>query len=502
MRVLRRLVLCALTLTTLSCTADPLRIGPTLSSAGRGDRVRTGSGDRAPAEERSSRIAIARALASALQNSAARNELFQAIHLSPYPEHKVSLRRLLADAQSRIAGAMAATEGIGRSHINALFDSTVEMELYLPVKAHYQRWTGDENLIVATALLDHETPIGYTPNGLEVTLSAALAPETPVLALVPAEVSFDSPPSMTSNFMESEPLSIVLSRSYIPGSYEGWLMGDPEFELHVFRQGVHSDTVSDWRCIGEHSNIRPWDQNNVNWEGSALVLTSAELQGLRNDSAVSYMQVWEDDNTSCAIVKDQEFVKHLWPAIREVIGIWAVAVGIHVCDYQCEQAGGYVAYAVAFWALIGSIRDIITGFQNDDYVGMLTPAWASGATATGDFTIINQDGQNVGSMHMTGFYVPDPPNPYTPPLTAYLNGYGAVAPGQTCTWYGTASTALSENATFLWKRDGQVVSNQSSYQTYTDSSFDLELTIADGDMSGSASLHVSVADGEAQCTSM
>src|SRR3954471_16397788 len=98
MRVLRRLVLCALTLTTLSCTADPLRIGPTLSSAGRGDRVRTGSGDRAPAEERSSRIAIARALASALQNSAARNELFQEIHLSPYPEHKVSLRRLLADA--------------------------------------------------------------------------------------------------------------------------------------------------------------------------------------------------------------------------------------------------------------------------------------------------------------------------------------------------------------------------------------------------------------------
>lgn len=61
----------------------------------------------------------------------------------------------------------------------------------MPVLEHKQRWDGDSNVIVATALRDHEIPVAYDLQGRPVTIESAEQPPTiPTLALVRAETDF------------------------------------------------------------------------------------------------------------------------------------------------------------------------------------------------------------------------------------------------------------------------------------------------------------------------
>jgi hypothetical protein len=66
------------------------------------------------------------------------------------------------------------------------------LELYFPVAQHRAGWTGDDQILVATAG-GPRPPVAYTTRGERVILSAYTPPGTPVLALVPVETDFDRP---------------------------------------------------------------------------------------------------------------------------------------------------------------------------------------------------------------------------------------------------------------------------------------------------------------------
>ena len=66
--------------------------------------------------------------------------------------------------------------------------------MYFPVPAHRAAWTGDENVLVATAERDGDAPVAYDLAGRRIVLSPDTPPSTPVLAVEPAELDFDAPP--------------------------------------------------------------------------------------------------------------------------------------------------------------------------------------------------------------------------------------------------------------------------------------------------------------------
>lgn len=134
---------------------------------------------------------LARQVALALSDAGLRSRVYQALHGSPYREHKLHFRTMLQSTNLGLLDAMAATEGAGRDAILASLDSVMDLEFYMPVKEHWATWDGGPMLLVATAHHDGDIPSAFDLSGRPVGLSSPwVPPATPTLALVPAEMNF------------------------------------------------------------------------------------------------------------------------------------------------------------------------------------------------------------------------------------------------------------------------------------------------------------------------
>src|SRR5882672_7166007 len=126
---------------------------------------------------------LAREFAKALRNPAFRAYLKAQLDASPFPEHKLQFQTFLGASGGRALRYLeAGTEQEAKA--------AIPLEIYLPVPAHRAAWTGDENVLVATAITDRDVPVAFDPRGGRHLLDAAKPPETPVLALVPVETDF------------------------------------------------------------------------------------------------------------------------------------------------------------------------------------------------------------------------------------------------------------------------------------------------------------------------
>ncbi len=137
---------------------------------------------------------LARALAMALSHPGLRNQVKNDLRASRVTaEHKIHLGDYLhGQAGGVVLRAMARATGRGNDDVLAMIGALPALELYMPVTAHRESWTGGD-LIVAAQLDEREAPIGFRPDGSRLTLSNAEPPTTPVLAVVPAEADFSAP---------------------------------------------------------------------------------------------------------------------------------------------------------------------------------------------------------------------------------------------------------------------------------------------------------------------
>src|SRR5207247_4883524 len=113
---------------------------------------------------------LTRAVALSLARPAVRQAVYDALHASPYREHKLHLPVYLRNSGRPLLAAMAALRGAGATESAVLktADSAIDLEFYMPVKSHFASWTGDDNLIVATAPRDHELTVAYDLRGEQV----------------------------------------------------------------------------------------------------------------------------------------------------------------------------------------------------------------------------------------------------------------------------------------------------------------------------------------------
>ena len=281
-------------------------------------------------------------LALALAEPDFRTYVSQALDRSPVREHKLQLQGFLGRANGRARAALARAGGDDQTAVEADAQSTIALELYLPVAAHRATWRGGEDLLVATARDDGETPVAYDTRGHRRLLDPRTPPATPVLAVVPVETDFsgDSIGLMlpdgdvggtgsggggggstggTTTTTPTPPPGLYMTYSHFREDFEGWLKGNPEYEIHILGQSGASDSLTSYQCAGEHAGgYNAFDQNNLDWTGNVLLFTQAQLTAYKTAHPNQNVRILaiEDDDGACQIRLDGDRFKNFQTTLQ------------------------------------------------------------------------------------------------------------------------------------------------------------------------------------------
>lgn len=322
--------------------------------------------------------------ALALADPGFRRYLKDSLDRSAYPEHKLYLQRLLHRDGDHVRRALARAAGDDDSTIEADARLAGPLEVYLPVPEHRRAWRADGNLLVATALHDHDPPVAFDLQGNRSRLSPDHPPATPVLAVVPAETDFSRTPAPVTCTPEtcngggggtgggggggpggsSGAPGLYMSYSHFTQTFEGWLKGNPEFEIHILGQQGTSDSLTDYQCAGEHAGgPYVFDQNTLDWTGSVLLFSQAQLDAFKAAHPGQSIRVFalEDDDTACDIKTDHKTLENIFAVVD---GIYNLATG-----GKDTTAGVAKIYRKA--TILQKIWAAAAGFikTNDDLIG-------------------------------------------------------------------------------------------------------------------------------------
>ncbi len=393
MKVTCRLAACALLAFTVGCADHdpPAPIGAGESIAGPAAAAPGATGS--PEAQRLERQA--RRLARALGDPAFREYLLAQLRASPVVEHKLQFQRWLSRDGRRALEAMSGAEGEDASAVLADATAGLAAELYFPVPGHLERWDGGPDLLVATAIQDRDAPVAYDTHGRRVVLDPGTPPPTPVLALVPQETNFDrlpDPRGAVCGFEEcgsggggtgggsggsggsgaSPPVqNLYLTRAQFVDTFEGWLKGNPEFELHVLGPASAGDSsmMTSYQCVGEHApSGYSWDMNSKSWSGAAKVFTQAQMDAFEQAYAGrSYLlMALEDDDTACEIKMGQDRVGDLLSSLKSTYQSY-----IGLKDIKVVTINGVTRIITAARSGAGLISALANAIRtNDDLIGI------------------------------------------------------------------------------------------------------------------------------------
>src|SRR6266705_973125 len=257
---------------------------------------------------------LARSLALALGDPAFRAHVKGELDRSPFREHKLSFQRFLAAGHGHALAAMAQRTGVATADLSHAADGAIPLEMYLPVPEHRRIWKGDANVLVATAVADHDPPVAFDVRGNRLVLDPERPPATPVIAVVPVETDFSPSPAQLSECLwcgilpppppQPPAPGLYLTKAHFVDDFEGWLKGGPEFEVHILGQKGQTDSLTDYQCAGEHQPVPYYfDQNDRDWSGSVLLFSKTQLDSYNTVHPGQNVRVFlvEDDDTACQI---------------------------------------------------------------------------------------------------------------------------------------------------------------------------------------------------------
>ena len=306
-----------------ACAGEGLPTAP----AGDADASLSAAAAAAPAREQ-----LARRLARALAEPAFRSHLRAQLDTSGHDEGKVRLADLLAVSGGRGLRALARADG-GRALTSGELRASEAIEVYLPVPAHRQEWRGGAGLLVGTIGADGEMPVAFDLRGRRVALDPGSPPATPVLAVVPLESELgpgrrSGPQLATACVTEcgdgsgGSAGSLYLTASHLRESFESWLKGKPEIEVLVLGQKGASDSLTSYQCAGERGGgAYYFDQNSLDWRGSALIMSRAQLDAYNAQHPGQALRLFfmEDDDTPCEIRANNADLRELITTVDSLV---------------------------------------------------------------------------------------------------------------------------------------------------------------------------------------
>ncbi len=339
---------------------------------------------------------LARRTARALRDPSFRADVKAALDRSTYREGKVHFQRYLRDNGGRGLRELAATGGESEADVDGDASRAGTLEMYFPVAAHRASWTGDENVLVATAERDGEAPVAYDLAGRRIVLSPDAPPSTPVLAVEPAEVDFDTPHELTAarcndsecgsaggGYVTPSTPGLYMSRVEFVQSFESWLKGDPEYEIHIMgpaEKGDNTNLVS-FQCIGEHAaSPYAWDTDEKTWMGSQLLFSKAQIDAMAiaHKGVPFTIMAYEDDDAACQIRTDSDRASKLF-----------AAVGIVAKEYKsAKSVSGKLEAAQSLFKVLAALYSFLT--TADDIIGVVVADAVTGRFHAGtNWTALN-----------------------------------------------------------------------------------------------------------------
>jgi hypothetical protein len=283
------------------------------------------------ASEREAMDRLARRVARAMADPAFRSYVKEQLDRSPFGEHKVQFQSFLRASNGRALKEVARLTAASETEIADDAAKATPLEMYFPVPAHRAAWSGGPDLLIASAWEDHESPVAYDVLGKRQLLSADDPPATPVLAVEPVETDFAHPLGQGSQATCTTacggggggtippPGGLYMTYAHFVQDFEGWLKGDPEFEIHILGQSGASDSLRDYQCAGGAAGgYYHFDQNDLNWTGSVLLFSQAQLNNYKTGHPNQNFRVvaLEDDDSGCAIKFDANRFKNLISTIQ------------------------------------------------------------------------------------------------------------------------------------------------------------------------------------------
>ena len=357
----------------------------------------------APAADQQQRLErLARRLGRALADPAFRARVKAELDRSPFTERKVHFQRFLTSGAQPALADLARLNAESGEAVAADALGATALELYLPVPDHRIRWTGGPEVLVATALGDRDTPIAYDVRGHRSELSPATPPTTPVLALVPAETDFNAQGrkgveaqapavcplgagSITSQCGGggggSTPTTPGLWMTYasFTQTFEGWLKGSPEFEIHILGQAGASDSLTSYQCAGEHAGgPYTFDQNALTWSGSVLLFSQAQIDAYKQQHPGQSVRVFalEDDDTACQIKLDANRVGNLFRTVdsryNQLTGGRDTTAATTLARYW-NRATAFQKVFQAVWSVLVTKDEMIGNAVQDAVAGEFKP---------------------------------------------------------------------------------------------------------------------------------
>jgi hypothetical protein len=277
----------------------------------------------------SPREALARRLARALADSGFREHLHAQLDSSAHPEGKILLADLLTAsggqglrALGAAGGALSAAERLAAEAI----------EVYLPVPAHRAAWRGGATLLVGTIGADGEIPVAFDPRDRRVLLDPSAPPAIPVIAVVPLESELGrrarpsgavaAPCEDCGGSGGGQTGGLYMTASHLRESFESWLKGKPEIEVLVLGQQGTSDSLTSYQCGGERAaGSYYFDQNSLDWSGSALLMSRAQLDAYSAQHPGQALRLFfmEDDDAPCQIRANNTDLERLISTVDSLV---------------------------------------------------------------------------------------------------------------------------------------------------------------------------------------
>jgi hypothetical protein len=341
---------------------------------------------------------VARRLATALRDPDFRARLYARLKASPYPEGKIHLQRTFVGPDRLELRAMARLNQESEAAEDSVVRTAQALEIYLPVPAHRAEWKGGTHLLVATQARDGDLPVAYDLAGGRHFLDPTRPPQTPVLAVVPVETNFDLPPVRPqAQCMPDQscggagggaivaPPGLYMTKAHFTSDFEGWLKGNPEFEVHILGQRGATDSLTKYECAGEHQPA-PYNWNgNTDWNGNVLLFSQAQIDAYHaaHPGETFRIVALEDDDTSCEMKVDQDrwktFIGSIGPLYKDITGAT-----------DSGTVRKYIAAGRSLRKFLSALASLIK--TNDDLIGNAMEDKVVGEFHTGFNWVLRADG--------------------------------------------------------------------------------------------------------------
>ena len=366
--------------------------------------------------ERAKLEILARRLAVALADDAFRQDFKAQLDASPVVEHKLHFRSFLEGRGQAALRRVAAANGMSDAQLQGDVAAAIAVEVYLPVAEHRSRWSGDADILVATALDDGDAPIAFDTRGKRSVLDPSQPPATPVVALVPVETTFnrfqaakcldcDVPPpgggeaggggGGGGNLLLRD---LTLTYAQFNRDFEGWLKGKPEFEIHIMGPATASDTTNlkSYQCIGEHAPAGyTWDMNSLTWSGAVKLYSAAQMDAFEqaNSGRAFLVFVLEDDDVACEIRTDEDRSGAVLKTLGRAYKDYKAAKDKKV--FTTAGASRILTAAKSAANFLSALHSLLN--SNDDIIGFAVEGSVAGLThPNGNWVVLDENKKSNG----------------------------------------------------------------------------------------------------------